>query len=67
MNVSNFAVSVQWGKGPHYFVATDLETKHVAELLVGKMKVSTMQLFVKKKGRAPQPHVYLWQRVPGGP
>lgn len=63
MKTSSFAVSVQWGAGHHYFVATDLDTQHAADLMAKKMQVVTMKTFEKKAGRAPRPHVYLWQRI----
>ncbi len=64
MKTTAFAVSVQWGKGHHYFIASDLDTKHQADLAARGAQLATMKVFEKKKGRAPQPHVYVWQRVP---
>ena len=65
MEVKKFAVSVQWGKGMHYFTATDLDT--LAEAKRAATKASEHAWFTHNKrltkypGASPTTHI--WQHI----
>ena len=62
MDVKEFAVSVQWGKGLHYFSVqfdSEREAKHRAQ----KMAISFFEKYYKQKRKGAKPKLFVWQQV----
>jgi len=57
MDVKVFAVSVQYGKGHHYFVRTDIVLYHDA-LTFARAEIRKLE---KRYKRGAKPTVYIWQ------
>jgi hypothetical protein len=60
MDVKRYAVSVQWGKGMHYFKATDLVDYAAAEQLAE----AQLRLALKTKQKSKmnlEPTIHIWQ------
>jgi hypothetical protein len=60
MDVKRYAVSIQWGKGMHYFKATDLIDYTAAEQLAH----AELRLALKTKqnsAKSPEPTIHIWE------
>ena len=57
MDVLNYAVSIQYGKGLHHWVRTDI----VSELEALTLSTATKRQVKGKKG--PKTTVHLWKRI----
>jgi len=59
MDVKHFAVSVQWGKGMHYFKATDLPSLDAADQLAeAQLRLALRTKKESKSNLAPTVHVW---------
>jgi len=56
MNVSKFAVSLQWGKGMHYWVDTDLSSNEAAL----KVAEAAIKRSLRMKAKNLKPTVHVW-------
>ena len=59
MNVKDFAVTVQWGKGMHYFVTTELTSRPDAEALAARLRALHKK---HQKQKGAKPTVYVWKK-----
>jgi len=60
MEVKSFAVSVQWGKGMHYFKRTDIETQTEADRLAYNLLRGNEK---RANKRGAQPTFHVWKLV----
>ena len=59
MEVKNFAVSIQWGKGMHYFSQTDHETEEGAIQIAEKIAKN----IDKNHKKGARPTIHVWKLV----
>lgn len=57
MEVKRYATSIQYGKGLHHFIRTDLDTEVEAQ----RLAIQTVRRVRGKKG--PKASVHVWQHV----
>lgn len=61
MKVDNFAVSVQWGSGHHYFLNTEYQSDDEAYAAGNKAAKELKKSRARKNNRL-KPTVYVWLR-----